>query len=33
MKAKDGQNWVNYDDITSADQCSVHENATSCVSN
>ena len=27
-KAKNGQNWVNYNDITSANQCFVHENAT-----
>ena len=30
-KAKKGQNWVNYDDITSVDQCFVDENTTNCV--
>ena len=32
-KAKNGQNWVNYDDITSADQCFAQEYAINYVSN
>ena len=30
-KTKNDQSWVDYDDITGADQWFVHENVTNCV--